>query len=428
MNFSKFIRVFVEKLETLGEYCILRNYAGFPDKNEGTDIDLLIPSDKIPILTAYFQTLPDVTITSIVRRSMVTSVFMHGIASAAGDRRGLQIDLIHTLGFKGLSYLDAAAVLQESTYFRKNDFYCRIAAPTHEALISLMSTYLIGGRFPERYREPIEKGIEGIASEKPIGCIPGFLTKDIRRQVTRDILSGKAKKSTIFRLRANLVASAFMLSPQHTLSTLLNHYSREFRIRYLSKMTMHVVVLGPDGSGKSTLINHCTTSLIGAVKEVEVYHLIPKKGANTPTKNPHSDPPRGALTSALKICYWFLLYWQNRLFSERRQLTLVLWDRYYFDLLVDPERYRYGGSLRIAEWLSKFIPQPELTVLLKADPDVINHRKDELGKNKLAELNFKYVSMAATDKWLVIDTNSDLTETQKRFESAVVKAIEENKA
>ena len=36
--------------------------------------------------------------------------------------------------------------------------------------------------------------------------------------------------------------------------------------------------------------------------------------------------------------------------------TLVVFDRYYHDLLVNPLRYRYGGPMWLARWIGKLIP------------------------------------------------------------------------
>jgi thymidylate kinase len=58
--------------------------------------------------------------------------------------------------------------------------------------------------------------------------------------------------------------------------------------------------------------------------------------------------------------------------------TLVLFDRYYYDLTVDSRRYRYGGSRWLAQLLGKLIPRPQLIILLDAPAEVLQARKQEV--------------------------------------------------
>jgi thymidylate kinase len=57
--------------------------------------------------------------------------------------------------------------------------------------------------------------------------------------------------------------------------------------------------------------------------------------------------------------------------------TLVLFDRYYHDLLVDARRYRYGGPLWLILLVSRLIPRPDLVILLDASPEVLYARKQD---------------------------------------------------
>ena len=55
-----------------------------------------------------------------------------------------------------------------------------------------------------------------------------------------------------------------------------------------------------------------------------------------------------------------------------------MFARYYHDLLADPARYRYGGSLLLARLLGKLLPQPDLVFILDAPADVLQSRKQEV--------------------------------------------------
>jgi thymidylate kinase len=83
----------------------------------------------------------------------------------------------------------------------------------------------------------------------------------------------------------------------------------------------------------------------------------------------------------------FLDYWLGFALVLRPFLArsgLIVFDRYYHDLLVDPIRYRYGGPMWLAKFLGRFIPPPDLLFLvLDAGEEVIFSRKREVPPEEL---------------------------------------------
>jgi thymidylate kinase len=146
-----------------------------------------------------------------------------------------------------------------------------------------------------------------------------------------------------------------------------------------------IVFLGPDGCGKSSVISAIEASPPGCFKCVTTYHLRPKcfskSTDSTPVTRPHAKRSRGAFLSIIKVFYFLLDYaigWLVCFFSARTSSTLVVFDRYYHDLLVDPLRYRYGGPMWLARWVGKLIPKPDIWILLDAPPEVLQARKQEV--------------------------------------------------
>jgi thymidylate kinase len=79
---------------------------------------------------------------------------------------------------------------------------------------------------------------------------------------------------------------------------------------------------------------------------------------------------------------------------ERAKQKIMVSDRYYPDLLVDPRRYRYGGSLRLARWVFRTLPKPDLTLILLAAPEVILARKEEVSREELNRQLSAYRALA----------------------------------
>ena len=95
-------------------------------------------------------------------------------------------------------------------------------------------------------------------------------------------------------------------------------------------------------------------------------------------------------------CYWFVYYTLGYLgrHLDLMRSTLVLNDRHFVDVLVDPRRYRYGGPMWLVRLIWRLIPKPDLIVLLDAPPDVLYARKGEGTPASLARRRAEYLQLA----------------------------------
>jgi thymidylate kinase len=154
-----------------------------------------------------------------------------------------------------------------------------------------------------------------------------------------------------------------------------------------------VVFLGPDGCGKSSVIDRLQVELSAAFSEVHVFHLRPRWGRGgarqgLPVLDPHNLPPRNAFLSSAKLIYLSVDYSMIFLWKwwawATRSSRLTIFDRYYHDLLVDPRRYRYGAPMWLAKCFARLVPSPDLWILLDAPVEVIHGRKQEVSFDETA--------------------------------------------
>ena len=164
-----------------------------------------------------------------------------------------------------------------------------------------------------------------------------------------------------------------------------------------------IAFLGPDGSGKSTVIGEIEAALAPAFVRTKTLHFRPRvglpPGSTRPVVDPHAAPPRGPVASTLKLLYLLCDYGIGYWLGIRPMLsrsTLVLFDRYYHDLLVDPLRYRHGGPLWPARAVARMVPQPDLWVLLDAPPGVLQARKQEVPIDEVHRQRRAYRALAGT--------------------------------
>jgi thymidylate kinase len=147
---------------------------------------------------------------------------------------------------------------------------------------------------------------------------------------------------------------------------------------------LEVAFLGPDGTGKSTLLSALGELLEPCFRKQQIFHFRPmllEKPSRKAVTDPHGSPARSLLAGLLKVCY----YYSDHLFGHclrvvplKIRSTLVLFDRNFNDLLVDQRRYRLRGCLSFAAWLGRLLPSPDMTFILSGTPATIHHRKPEL--------------------------------------------------
>jgi thymidylate kinase len=152
----------------------------------------------------------------------------------------------------------------------------------------------------------------------------------------------------------------------------------------MRKLSKVVVFLGPDGAGKTTLLSFVEDGLQAQGVDFARYYFAPgflkryrPSGTPTITTNPHDGPQYGAGPVLLKVML-MLFEFNMGLPKVKRRNTLVLFDRFIHDLLVDPQRYRMGQVRWWMRVLLKLAPRPDLVFIITAPPEIIQARKQEV--------------------------------------------------
>ena len=189
-----------------------------------------------------------------------------------------------------------------------------------------------------------------------------------------------------------------------------------------------IAVVGSDGAGKSTLIERLKEDLAGAFRHTVVFHLRPSlRGpvtAQRPATDPHGKPPHPPWVSLFKLAYYAMIYTLGYLAAVRPRLvrsTLVFFDRYYDDLLVDPRRYRYGGSARLAHHTRRLIPRPDLVLVLDVPEGELSRRKQEVSTSELRRQRAAYRRLAADlPNAVLLDGSLPIDEVARHASDAIL--------
>jgi thymidylate kinase len=293
------------------------------------------------------------------------------------------IDLIPRIEWRGAPVLQPAATLAAS---RMTPDGFRVADPFSNALLFWLRPIIWGGFF--------KPGCEGLVEQAMAESAPAFRllligTFGVAEGERLFELAGQAKYAKaaegLGSLRQALWLRAFLRRPVGTIGGLLHHAAMELRQRTRPSLPW-IAVLGPDGSGKSTVLQEVCELLKTTIPRRQIFHwrpavLKPGNPEAGPVTDPHGQTPRSLPVSLVKLLFlfvdWWLGYWM-RIVPLSSRLTFCLFDRCYFDLLVDPRRYRYGGPMGLARWVGALLPQPAMVILLDAPPTVLQARKKEV--------------------------------------------------
>lgn len=158
----------------------------------------------------------------------------------------------------------------------------------------------------------------------------------------------------------------------------------------MKKAPRFIAFEGPDGVGKSTIMRILAPRLAqkGGYKGFVFFHWKPVPGAlhlncipDGAPHNPRSKQPRGLLASLpFLLHHWldFQIGFARRVRPALSAGLLVVCDRYAYDVLVDPARFRLKVPKCVLRLFVRTIPRPDIAIVLQAPPDVVRRRKPEL--------------------------------------------------
>lgn len=368
------------------DYAVLRNHEGLPEYNKSRDIDILIRKrDYATIRDGMVRLCIDENIYVVSYfESERLRTFICGIVTEDSVDL-IQFDFfIHTSAY-GHIILTAEEMLNSKE--KENGIY-------HvDKVYQLLDKYLyikyIGAKFPQKY-EQIKKSLS--TSSKTENILQSFGISsfaEIENMSTREFRK-KVNKRGVGSLKNILLFWTYYIINR----IWFKGYSIGFT--------------GPDGSGKTTVINMLCEKYEAVYSKISVHHFRPTifdnlgevaynaklvKNVDKDFYKPHRGEKVGLINSLLRLFYYsfdyVIGYWiKIRKILERREL--VIFDRYYTDIICDSRRSRIYLPTRFIYWFGRlFIPQLDYNILLTASSETILARKRELDKEGIDGINAK---------------------------------------
>jgi thymidylate kinase len=373
-------------LTSLDRYVVLRNHDILGSLAKGGDVDLLVADARAAERLLVAELGGPVC---VARRSYVTSLsYDWG-----------HLDLLPSLEWRGAKYLDTDDVCDSRTLSSLGLPRPRLA---HEALASWFSSLLWGGFFKARYRNDIVDAAQQDGDElrRVLRVAAG---RRWGRRLWRAAAEGRPEESAawVASVRRAVWLQALRRAPLRTTAGALRFGIAEAKL-HLRPPLPWVAVLGPDGSGKSTVLARLRDAWPATLGAVHTYHLRPRRLTSRrvsaePVVDPHGQHPRPAVTSALALAYvvvdWWFGYWTG-VVRRRVKQGLVVFDRHFLDMQIDPRRYRYGGPAWLLRAAGRLVPRPDVIVVLDAPPEVVRGRKQEITAEESDRQHLAYRTLA----------------------------------
>jgi glycosyltransferase involved in cell wall biosynthesis/thymidylate kinase len=266
----------------------------------------------------------------------------------------------------------------------------------HKEAVYLLMKRAVKGRISPQGLDVLRKRFRD-ASDELWADVRHWFGPSAKREVELLLRNqAAAARPALNVLATNARRQALWRHPFRSTWSLLTQLGRKWR-RFVQPTGLFVVVIGPDGSGKSTAAREVLAQLERAFRRTWHFHwrpgLLPRlRRAAQASFEQSIMPPdevskyRGVVSLARFIYYWldFVLGYWLLVYPRKAQTTLVVAERYFPDVVMNPQRYGFSVPKRLLRIAAATVPTPDLLVILTGEPEAIFARKAELSPAKIA--------------------------------------------
>lgn len=443
LNINKFPSDFVKQFFTnLNKdnirYAVLRNYELLPEDNDSKDVDIIVePAVINEVVVILKETAQDNGYQLIWVNELD---YLEGFVFVKIDGSNvysIKLDIFNGFKWRGCSYINHNVILNSTIEY--NGF--KVPLKAHEAFIMIVYYVLYAKGIKSKYLEKISTNANNNINDFKKIIELTFQPK-LAKKIIDLVKINKIEELVSLRaeIRSNVISNNY--KNKNILSSFIEHIKTEYWSR--NKFGTMITFSGPDGAGKSTLvdavmdvfyslgINGSKTPHHFLTTNVPSLHKLPcspAKHAKQDYTKPYQAKTAGVLSSIIRTIYYYFAFFLDRIVFVKKDLRgnqIVVFDRYYIDIIADPTRIRIGLKKSLIQKVFSTLPSPDFTFVVLADKEHILSRKNELTEDKLVELLKEYSSLPnIISNCSVLYNNSSIDEGKKMICQYVFDKLEE---
>jgi thymidylate kinase len=390
---KKFITYFIEHISGL-RYVVLKYIAESADQiAEYSDIDLLVDKKQMYRFLEIIRAGSHISRIDFQQKSFVTFVHIY-----FEDQSYIELDLLNRFDRKGLIFLDSNEVLDQAVVNSEN---IKVPSPGHHFEYIMLFYMLNSSDANEKYIEHFA-GYSFEERAKIFGYVrPRY---DFIINTLDELLVYKKK----FHEQVLDVIESY--SSNRGINKILNklRYFGDIFSDFTKTRGITITFSGVDGAGKSTVLEKVKNVLQNKYRQkiVVIRHrpsILPilsvlrfgKKKAeeNSVNQLPRQGKNKNIISSFFRFFYYFIDYVIGQFYVYVRYTLrgyTVLYDRYYFDFIIDARRSNISLNRNFIRSGYNFIFKPDVNFFLYAEPEIIRQRKQEMNVQDIRKLNDDY--------------------------------------
>ncbi len=401
--------------------------------DQHTDLDILINESNLKSILPAIKNDPSVLKIKQESKNTMTQLFIF-----FKDSSFLQIDFLFGFYRKTLEYLNKSEVMEHAVV-NKDDI--RVCANHHLLEHVFLFQHLNGAAIPEKYIQHFKK----LPPEEYLRLID-YLNGKYKISCKSIECLGVFNEKSLEKIQANISLQREN-SGLNRFRNVFKYWNDVFKsIR--NKRGFTITFSGVDGAGKSTIIQEIKEILEDKFRRnvVVLRHrpsVLPilsayKHGKEKAEKIaadtlPRTGKNKSKIASMVRFSYYYVDYILGQVYVKMKyhwRGYAVLYDRYYFDFIIDGKRSNIDLPGGIPKFFYRFVYKPPLNLFLYADPQTILKRKQELPSESIVELTKDYKNLfedlsqnKSTDKRYISVENIDKEKTLKTIIGHYVEMI-----
>jgi len=420
------------------EYVVLRNSDELFTQL-GHDIDLGVPSYSISGFNLCLKRLSKELNLEILK-TQKRAVYSCYVVFDKQNRYFLKIDTWEKVDYRGLKIFDISQLIENS----HTEQGIKVASKTDQLMTMMIKEILYNESLKDRHISRIQELYNANDKTRLQDELEHLFGKYFAKRINNALESKQLRdlQNEYGRIKRSCLRNVFRKEPFRSIWSYLTWFKDQIR-SFLFPSGLFIVLIGPDGSGKSTLSNSLRNELeYQLFNRVRYYHghfeILPrlrsvmtklkgkKRHGDTDEKGPILVKPHSPFKASLYILYYGLDYFLGLFTSRffRSKNDLVLFDRYFYDYEMQPI------WKNTPKWLLKFVnffvPKPDLYVFLLANPEDIHNRKPELSVEQIKyQQKVMGKLMERLNPYIVIDTSQDLKDSTYEIVDKMVDLLKE---